>query len=92
MHEISDRLELLNICLERADMEYDGDIPDQCYRAISEDVGKIADAGFCRLYLYADDFFSREDVKAYHVSSHGPNGGLPGGSLLRTFSVRSAAM
>lgn len=78
---ISDRLELWNICLERAEKEYDGNIPDGCLRAIDEDVKRIADAGFDRLFVLAHEFLSGEGNRTYNVSFRGYMGASPAAYL-----------
>lgn len=77
MCRISDKRKLRDICLERAEREYGGNIPEQCFRAINQDIQKITDAGFDKLYMLACEFFSREENRTYNVSFRGYLGSSP---------------
>lgn len=71
MCQISDKLELLNICLENANNTFDNSIPDDHYRSITEDVNSITEAGYDHLLTLAHTFFKSEDIRNYNIDCKG---------------------
>ena len=71
MSQISDKLELLNICLENANNTFDYSIPDNHYRSITEDVNSITEAGYDHLLTLAHTFFKSEDIRNYNIDCKG---------------------
>ncbi len=71
MSQISDKLELLNICLDNANSLFINSIPDNHYHLITEDVNKIAEAGYDHLFTLAHTFFKSEECKDYNIDCKG---------------------
>lgn len=71
MCQISDKLELLNICLENANNTFDNSIPDNHYRSITEDVNNIIKSGYDHLLTLAHTFFKSENIRNYNIDCKG---------------------
>lgn len=77
MCELTDRLELLGICAEKANAIFDGSIPDDYYSQLVEDINHVYDAGYDGLFVLAHSFLSNDENKAFHVGCRGFMGASP---------------
>ena len=77
MCKLTDRLELLGICTEKANSIFDSNIPDDYYRILAADIDQIADTGYDGLFVLAHSFFSSAENKPFHVGCRGFMGASP---------------
>ncbi|MCR5232912.1 MAG: hypothetical protein K6E53_03280 [Lachnospiraceae bacterium] len=77
MCKISDKLELLGICTEKAHAIFGDSIPDEYYRLLITDIDQVSDAGYDGLFVLAHSYLNNDENSSYNVGCRGFMGSSP---------------
>ena len=69
MCKISDKLELLGICTEKAHAIFGDSIPDEYYRSLITDINQVSDAGYDGLFVLAHSYLNNDENSSYNLDA-----------------------
>lgn len=77
MCKITDKLELLAICTEKAHAIFGDSIPDEYYHSLITDIDRVSGAGYDGLFVLAHNYLKSNENSHYNVGCRGFMGSSP---------------